>query len=260
MVPQAPQWRPFGNPAPLGNSGFAVSTFVVALHTGAIGIASGTPPNIVTGLALFYGGIAQIIAGCWSFATNNSFGAVVFTSFGCYWMAYAATLIPAFGISEVLSALDPVTRAHSLGTFYLVWVLQTFIFLLGSSRSNWGTFLTLLLLLITNILTCAGNWTQSEQALHVSGYFGLLTSIVAWYTVAADMLTKDTFYCQLPNPGMGLHMMPDSIATAINTPFDPVLCSPQITGKTNVHTPGCHIDLVHPMTGHTSSATRSGDR
>ncbi|KAJ2354662.1 hypothetical protein GGF43_003134 [Coemansia sp. RSA 2618] len=259
-VSQAPQWRPFSNPAPLGNSGFAVSTFVAALHAGGIGISSGAPPNIVIGLALFYGGLAQLIAGTWAFATNNSFGAVVFTSYGCYWMAYAATLIPAFGIADVLNALDAQTRAHSLGIFYLVWVLQTFIFVLASSRGNWGTFLTLLFLLVTNILTCAGNWTQSELVLHASGYFGMITAIVAWYTVAADMLTSDTFYCRLPNPAMGLQAMPEFIDTPANMPFVPTLCSPDITGKTQVHTPRCHIDIVHPMGmgGRASDEIRNG--
>ncbi|KAJ1740138.1 hypothetical protein LPJ78_004494 [Coemansia sp. RSA 989] len=247
MHAHAPRWRPFSNPDPLGNSGFAVSTFVSALHTGAIGISSGAPPNIVVGLALFYGGMAQVIAGGWSFAINNSFGAVVFTSYGCFWLSYAATLIPSFGISQVLSSLDAETRAHSLGIFYLAWVLQTFIFLLGSSRRTWGSFLTLLFLLITNTLTCAGNWIQSEHVLHAGGYMGMITAIIAWYTVAADMLTTETFYCRLPNPAMGLHSMSDGIDTAVNTPFAPALCSPQITSKLHGRTPECHIDLVHPM-------------
>ncbi|KAI9505653.1 GPR1/FUN34/yaaH family-domain-containing protein, partial [Coemansia spiralis] len=180
------------NPAPLGNSGFAVSTFVSSLHTGAIGIASGAPPNIVVGLALFYGGMAQILAGAWSFASNNAFGAVVFTSYGCYWMSYAAILIPAFGISDMLNNIGAGVRAQSLGIFYLVWAIQTFIFLLGASRSNWGTFALLLFLFVTNLLTCIGDWMQSESVLHASGYVGMFTALIAWYNVAADMLTKET--------------------------------------------------------------------
>ncbi|KAJ1847640.1 hypothetical protein IWW55_001217 [Coemansia sp. RSA 2706] len=175
-------------------------------------------------------------------------------------MAYAATLIPGFGISEVLNALDPETRAQSLGIFYLVWVLQTFIFMLGSSRSNWGTFLTLLFLLVTNILTCAGNWAQSDRTLHASGYIGMFTAIIAWYTVAADMLTKDTFYCRLPNPAMSMRMISDGVETAVNTPFAPALCSPHITSKVDVRTPGCHINLIHPLDTHASGETKNGDR
>jgi succinate-acetate transporter protein len=36
------------------------------------------------GLALAYGGLAQILAGMWEFRTGNTFGAVAFTSFGAF--------------------------------------------------------------------------------------------------------------------------------------------------------------------------------
>ncbi|KAJ2161505.1 hypothetical protein GGF46_001444 [Coemansia sp. RSA 552] len=233
----APQssWRPFSSPAPLGNAGFAVSTFVTALHTGAIGISSDAPPNIAVGLALFYGGMAQVIAGAWSFASNSAFGAVVFTSYGCYWMSYAAILIPGFGISQALDAAGPEIRAHSLGIFYLVWVLQTFIFLLASSKGCWGTFSLMLFLLLTNLLTCIGYWAQSERALYASGYVGMLTAIVAWYNVAADMLTKDTFYCQLPNPTIVLR---DATVT-----LESDRLSPHIANKLDIISPHTATEL-----------------
>lgn len=245
MAPNGPKWRPFSNPAPLGNSGFAVTTFVSALHTGAIGIAAGAPPNVVTGLALFYGGFAQIMAGAWSFASNNAFGAVVFTSYGCYWMSYAATLIPGFGIADALDKVSPEVRGQSLAIFNLVWVIQTFIFLLGSLRSNWGTVGLLLFLLVTNLLTCIGNWSQNEHVLHASGYVGMFTAIIAWYNVAVDMFTKDTFYCQLPNPAIRWGSIPDAIEAAVQRPFFHDL-SPQhhAPGRLDGRTPGNHYDYV----------------
>ncbi|KAJ2853661.1 hypothetical protein J3B02_003041 [Coemansia erecta] len=264
MVSPQSRWRPFSNPAPLGNSGFAVSTFVSALHTGAIGIASGAPPNIVVGLALFYGGMAQIIAGAWAFASNNGFGAVVFTSYGCYWLSYAATLIPAFGIDQILGSVSAEVRAHSLGIFYLVWVLQTFIFVLGSLRSNWGTLTLLIFLLVTNILTCAGNWTQSENAIHASGYVGLLTAIIAWYNVAVDMLNKETFYFGLPNPSIGANTLSEAIEPAVHTPFfqqpahfhkpshhhnHPIHPHTTIPHRLEGRTPGNHFEFVSAMPG-----------
>ncbi|KAJ1665593.1 hypothetical protein IW140_005980 [Coemansia sp. RSA 1813] len=248
MVPQGHSWRPFSNPAPLGNSGFAVATFVSSLHTGAIGIASGAPPNIVVGLALFYGGIAQVIAGAWSFASNSAFGAIVFTSYGCYWMSYAAILIPGFGISDALSTVGDTVRAQSLGIFYLVWSIQTFIFLLGSSRSNWGTFILLLFLFIENILTCIGYWSQNVSVIHASGYMGMFTSFVAWYNVAADMLTKVTFYCDLPNPEIGVRAMGlEALKPAMHTPLFHDVFQPHITSKLDGRTPGNHFDFVSPI-------------
>ncbi|KAJ1800891.1 hypothetical protein LPJ59_000730 [Coemansia sp. RSA 2399] len=249
MVPQGHSWRPFSNPAPLGNSGFAVATFVSALHTGAIGITSGAPPNIVVGLALFYGGIAQVLAGAWSFASNSAFGAIVFTSYGCYWMSYAAILIPGFGISDALDTVSGAVRAQSLGIFYLVWTIQTFIFLLGSSRSNWGTFTLLLFLFTENILTCIGNWSQNESVIHASGYVGMFTSFVAWYNVAVDMLTKETFYCDLPNPELGVRAAGlEALKPAMHTPlFHDVFQQQHTSSKLDGQTPGNHFDFVPPL-------------
>ncbi|KAJ2867577.1 hypothetical protein GGH94_000753 [Coemansia aciculifera] len=234
------RWRPFSNPAPLGNSAFAVSTFVTSLHTGAIGIASGAPLNIVVGLALFFGGMAQIIAGAWSFASNNGFGAVLFTSYGCYWMSYAAAMIPGFGIAEALSNVSADVRGQSWGIFNLVWTIQTFIFLLASLRSNWGTVVLLSFLLITYALSSIGHWTQSEGVMHASGYVGLVTALVAWYNAAVDMLNKDTFYCELPNPALGTR---DSSRNAMaETPGHYVF---------DGRTPGNNFDFIATMPKHT---------
>lgn len=57
------QGRKFANPAPLGLSAFALTTFVLsAINMGARDI---TEPNIVIGLAFGYGGLVQLLAGMW---------------------------------------------------------------------------------------------------------------------------------------------------------------------------------------------------
>lgn len=55
--------RKFANPAPLGLSAFALTTFVLSLiNCGTRGI---TAPNIVVALAFGYGGLVQLLAGMW---------------------------------------------------------------------------------------------------------------------------------------------------------------------------------------------------
>lgn len=55
--------RKFANPAPLGLSAFALTTFVLSLiNLGARGL---TEPNIVIALAFGYGGLVQLLAGMW---------------------------------------------------------------------------------------------------------------------------------------------------------------------------------------------------
>ena len=55
--------RKFANPAPLGLSAFALTTFVLSLinlNTRGVG-----KPNIVVGAAFGYGGLVQLLAGMW---------------------------------------------------------------------------------------------------------------------------------------------------------------------------------------------------
>ena len=55
--------RKFANPAPLGLSAFALTTFVLSLiNLGTRGI---TGPSLVIGAAFAYGGLVQLLAGMW---------------------------------------------------------------------------------------------------------------------------------------------------------------------------------------------------
>lgn len=55
--------RKFANPAPLGLSAFALTTFVLSLIN--LGTRGLTEPNIVIGAAFAYGGLVQLLAGMW---------------------------------------------------------------------------------------------------------------------------------------------------------------------------------------------------
>jgi succinate-acetate transporter protein len=48
------------NPGPLGLSGFALTTFVLSLHNAGAGLSATAPHGVVTGLAMFYGGLVQV--------------------------------------------------------------------------------------------------------------------------------------------------------------------------------------------------------
>src|SRR3569623_2860130 len=76
------------DPAALGLAGCAMTTFVLSMfNTGLVGKA-GEP--VVLGLALAYGGVAQLLAGMWEFRKGNTFGATAFSSYGAFWISYWA--------------------------------------------------------------------------------------------------------------------------------------------------------------------------
>lgn len=94
-----PPARKFGNPAPLGLAGFALTTFLLSIiNLGARGITS---PAIVIAPAFAYGGLIQVLAGMWEFAQNNVFGATALTSYGGFWISLGIILTPnGFGIAQ----------------------------------------------------------------------------------------------------------------------------------------------------------------
>lgn len=60
---KSPEARKFANPAPLGLSAFALTTFVLSLIN--LGTRGVTGPNIVVATAYGYGGLVQLLAGMW---------------------------------------------------------------------------------------------------------------------------------------------------------------------------------------------------
>src|SRR5258708_12370321 len=82
------------NPAPLGLSAFALTTFV--LSSANAGFFKGG--SIVLGLALFYGGLVQLLAGLQEFKAGNTFGATAFFSYGGFLLSVGVILPPAFNI------------------------------------------------------------------------------------------------------------------------------------------------------------------
>src|SRR2546421_279732 len=75
------------DPAPLGLSAFALTTFV--LTSTYAGFFSDKAGGVAVAVALFYGGLAQLCAGMWEFRRNNTFGATAFTSYGAFWLSYS---------------------------------------------------------------------------------------------------------------------------------------------------------------------------
>src|SRR5947209_4798702 len=76
------------DPAALGLGGFALTTFVLSVHN------AGWAPDVVwVGLAFFYGGLAQFMAGMWEFRNRNTFGATAFATYGGFWMSLALYVV-----------------------------------------------------------------------------------------------------------------------------------------------------------------------
>lgn len=170
------------NPAPLGLCAFALTTFVLSAANAKL--FAGVP--VVVGLAFFYGGLAQLLAGMWEFKTGNTFGATAFSSYGAFWIAVGAMV--QFGL---------IPNHTAFGFFLLGWTIFTGIMLLATLKSNIALVTLFGFLFITFILLTVGELSNPAMG-QVGGYFGLATAAIAWYTAAAGLLVATKSSIQLP--------------------------------------------------------------
>ncbi|HLW58436.1 MAG TPA: acetate uptake transporter [bacterium] len=169
------------DPAPLGLGGFALTTFVLSAHN------AGWAPDIIwIGLALFYGGAAQFLAGMWEFKNKNTFGATAFSTYGAFWFSLATfVLLQIFGKGVSQADLLP-----ALGWFVLAFAIFNTYMMFWSTRTNTAVFLVFLTLEITEILLFIGFFSGSAMFIHWGGYIGVITALVAWYTSAAGVINS----------------------------------------------------------------------
>jgi succinate-acetate transporter protein len=176
-------WTP-ADPAPLGLAGFAMTTFVLSMFNANFVNAAGEP--VVLGLAVAYGGIAQLLAGMWEFRTGNTFGAVAFSSYGAFWISFF--VLVAFFVPTIPEA----NAGHAIGLYLWAWAIFTTYMFVASLRTTAAVSLVFLLLSITFILLGAGNSGSNESVIHWGGYVGLATAAAAWYASFAAV-TNSTF-------------------------------------------------------------------
>lgn len=182
------------NPAPLGLSAFALTTFVLSCsNAGFIFTKVGAGAAMVVGLALFYGGVVQLVAGIQEFRAGNTFGATAFCSYAGFWLALGVVLLPPSGLEAAL--IKEVTIAPALGVFLLGWTIFTLLMFLGTLRSNLALmavfgvlFLTFLCLTIGWLVNASGGFGNTWIA--IGGWLGILTALLAWYTALAGLLAS----------------------------------------------------------------------
>ncbi|KAH8594782.1 GPR1/FUN34/yaaH family-domain-containing protein [Bisporella sp. PMI_857] len=196
--------RKFANPAPLGLSAFALTTFVLSLiNCGTRGL---TEPNIVVSLAFGYGGLVQLLAGMWEMAVGNTFGATALSSYGGFWLSLAIVLTP--GGFQIVAAYEADTAGandfqNAFGFFLLGWWLFTTILLVCTLRSTVAFFflfftldLAFLMLAISHLK--AVNGKPNIPLEKAGGVFGLLAAFAAWYNALAGIADDSNSFFVIP--------------------------------------------------------------
>ena len=178
---------PAADPAPLGLAAFALTTFVLSGHN-----ASFIPDVAWIGLALFYGGLVQLLAGMWEFRNRNVFGSTAFSTYGGFWMSLGVFVTLVLLSKNVAAAVAGTNLLNGLAWFLLAFAIFNFYMLLWSTRVNVAVFGVFLTLQITEVLLVIGFFNEahgkSAWMTHAGGWAGIVTAAVAWYTSAAGVV------------------------------------------------------------------------
>jgi succinate-acetate transporter protein len=178
---------PVADPAPLGLAAFALTTFILSGHN-----ASFIPDAVWVGAALFYGGLAQLLAGMWEFRNRNVFGATAFSTYGAFWLSLGTFVVLVSTSGGFASLLKGTDLENSLAWFLIAFAIFNTYMLLWATRVSWAVTAVFLTLEITEILLAIGFFKLAHGGspywLHVGGWAGIVTAGVAWYTSAAGVI------------------------------------------------------------------------
>jgi hypothetical protein len=197
-APPAPAPRP-ASTVPLGLSAFACTCFVISVANAGLGF---TKPDIVIGLALFFGGLVQLLAGQWALAAGDVFAGTVFSAYSAFWLSWAYIAMPASG--ALAAYADAREARNAVGVYLVAWSLLTFVVTLAARRSNAALFATLCFLSATFPLLAAGSFAApgvgGPNALtQAGGWAGFGCAFGAWYTMASILVTEESAGFALPN-------------------------------------------------------------
>ena len=174
------------NPAPLGLIGFASTTWLLSMVNAGLFGKEAIP--LVLGMALAFGGGAQVLAGLLSYARGNTFATVAFISYGSFWLSFVAYL-------HVFGAGAPPAF---VGWYLLVWGVFTFYMWIASFRHNTALQLVFLTLWVTFFLLAGGDLFGSAALHTLGGYLGLVCAALAAYLSAAEVINADYGRTVLP--------------------------------------------------------------
>jgi len=168
------------NPAPLGLCAFGMTTLLLSIHN--LGLTTLSSP--ILAMTIFYGGVAQVIAGIMEWKKNNTFGLVTFGSFGFFWISFATILmLPALGLAK---APGPAEFA----AFLSVWGIFALGLFICTLKMHKILMITLLAVVLLVILLVAAQLTGNPLILQLGGAMGIIAGALALYIGIGQLVNE----------------------------------------------------------------------
>ena len=175
------------NPAPLGLLGFGMTTVLLNLHNAGLYELD----SMILAMGVFYGGLAQILAGLMEWKKNNTFGTTAFTSYGLFWLSLVALIL-----GNEYGLIASATLTEGLIAYFLMWGLFTGVMFLGTLRLNralqvvFGSLTLLFVLLAAGEIVVLVNGQPNALLGAITGWEGVLCGASAVYTALAQVLNE----------------------------------------------------------------------
>jgi len=175
MSAKAPE---LANPAPLGLMAFGMTTILLNLHNSGL-----FPMNsMILAMGIFYGGIAQVIAGAMEFRKGNTFGTLAFSSYGFFWL----TLVYLILLPTEKPSFAPDNAG--MAAYLFMWGLFTLIMFFGTLKANRGLqFVFMSLAILFFLLTIA---LFVPPLTPIAGIEGVICGFSAFYVSLAEVLNE----------------------------------------------------------------------
>jgi uncharacterized protein len=173
------------NSAAVGLLSFGMTFILFGLHyTGHFVL-----DTVVPAMAICFGGGVQLIAGLLAWTQGLTFAYVSFVSCGCFFLAIACIwMLPNASFS--MGSLVQPPSDYFTGAFYSVWGVYSAILLICTPRMNLCILLKVLTTTVCLLCLAGGLMADNTTAVHVGGYFGIITGAVSLYLCFASLINE----------------------------------------------------------------------
>jgi uncharacterized protein len=168
------------NPAPLGLFGFGMTTVLLNIHNAGFYEMN----SMILAMGIFYGGLAQVVAGVLESKKNNTFGMTAFVSYGFFWL----TLVALIFMSKW--GWITATSKSALATYLLLWGIFTLLLFIGTLRLNRALQFVFATLTVLFFLLAIGNYAENESIIKAAGFEGIICGASAIYAGIANLLNE----------------------------------------------------------------------
>jgi len=165
------------NPAPLGLMAFGMTTVLLNIHNAGFYEMN----TMILAMGIFYGGLAQVVAGIMEWRKNNTFGLTAFLSFGLFWL----TLVGLIVFPEWMGVDGP--DKVGMGWYLMAWGVFTGLMFIGTLRINRSLQIVFLGLTVLFVLLAIGDWTGNATITKVAGWEGIFVGLSAVYASIAQV-------------------------------------------------------------------------